>query len=97
MTQIIPTPKHKKDWPGQFLLLGKPYPEGRVTAPVVRIVRRKNAMDTQNCPHDVSHWGSVRILAVEWRCHACGAAHSGYLPESLIEPGIAYFVKLENK
>lgn len=97
MSQIIPTPKHKKDWPGEFLLLHEPYPEGRVNAPVVRILRRKNAMDTQNCPHDVSRWGSVRILAVGWRCSHCGADHSGYLPESLIAEGKADFVKPEKK
>lgn len=97
MSIIIPTPKHKKDWPGQFLLMSGPFPAGRIDAPVVRIVRRKNALNTMHSSHDVAHWGSVRILEVAWRCAKCGAHHSGYLPESLIEEGKVCFVRLEEK
>ncbi len=97
MAYLIPVPKHKKDWPGHFLLLPAPYHEGRVTAPLVRIVRRKNAMETMHTSRDVSGWGSVRILEVAWRCHTCGAGHSGYLPESLIDNGPVVFVQPEKK
>lgn len=97
MAQVIPAPKYKKDWPGEFLLLHEPYLRGNVTAPVVRIMRRKNAMDTMHNARDVSGWGSVRVLEVGWSCAHCGAHHSGYLPESLIEEGKADFVKLEKR
>ncbi len=91
----IKTPKFKKDWPGHWLSLDEPYPAGRVTAPLVYIERRKNAMDTRNSSHDVAHWGGVRILSVSWKCPECGAHHSGYLPESIIEQGKAVFMKKE--
>lgn len=93
MFHPIDTPKRKKDWPGHWLSLNAPYPQGRVTAPLVYIERRKNAMDTQNSSHDVAHWGGVRILKVSWQCPECGAHHSGYLPEWLIEEGKAVFMK----
>lgn len=93
MFHSIDAPRRKKDWPGHWLSLDAPYPAGRVTAPVVLIMRRKNAMDTQNSSHDVAHWGGVRILKVCWQCPECGAHHSGYLPERLIDEGKAVFMK----
>lgn len=92
MWTAIPVPSRKKDWLGHMLHLSQPFPEGGVDAAMVRIERRKNAMDTINTRHDVSHWGGVRILEVFWKCRHCGASHSGYLPERLIEEGVATFI-----
>lgn len=92
MWTAIPVPQHKKDWPGQMLHLSEPFPQGGVPAAMVRIERRKNAMDTIHTRHDVSCWGSMRILEVFWRCLHCGASRSGYLPEWLIEEGVATFI-----
>ena len=93
--QQIPVPKHKKDWPGHTLLLQKSFPEGRVEELLVRIERRLNAMDTIHTSHDVSHWGSVRILKVSWNCDWCNAYHSGYLPESFVAEAKVAFVEKE--
>jgi hypothetical protein len=94
MTMFNPVnkPKYKKNWPGHWLSLDATYPQGRVNAHLVYIARRKNAMDTMHSSHDVSRWGSIRILAVSWQCSECGAYHSGYLPESLIDEGKAVFL-----
>lgn len=97
MLYPINTPQYKKDWPGYWLSLDEPYPDGRVIAPVVYIERRKNAMETLNPSHDVSGWGSIRILAVSWKCPECGAYHSGYLPESIIHEGKAVFMTDKRK
>lgn len=88
----VDVPKYKKDWPGYWLSLDTPFPDGHVTASLVRIDRRKNAMDTMGCSHDVSHWGNIRILAVSWTCKECGAMHTGYLPEHLVLEGKAVFM-----
>lgn len=93
-------PKFKKEWPGKRLLLKAPHPDGGVTPsegqePLVRIERRLNAKDTNNGPHDISRWGAIRVLKVNYRCKYCGAHHSGYLPESWIDEGKAVFVEVE--
>ena len=94
MFQPVKQPKYKRDWPGHWLsLLEGPYPQGGVSVTQVYIERRLNAMDTQNSSHDVSRWGSMRVLKVSWQCPECRAYHSGYLPESIVTEGQALFLK----
>ncbi len=100
MWREIPPPKHKKDWPGSWLILQKDCPLGGIKIPesetrLVRIVRRKNAMDTMHNALDVAHWGSIRVLEVVYVCPLCLAGHRGYIPENWLDEGWAMFVKNE--
>jgi hypothetical protein len=64
---------------------------------VVRIVRRQNAKETQHSAWDVSRWGEIRILALEFECATCGVTHRDFIPESWIEEGKAVFVEKFSK
>jgi hypothetical protein len=60
---------------------------------VVRIVRRLNAKETQRGGWDVSSWGEIRVLALEFECSTCGTTHRDFIPESYIAEGKAVFVE----
>jgi hypothetical protein len=64
---------------------------------VVFIVRRMNAKDTMCSSRDVSGWGAIRIVDVEFECSACGTPHRDFIPEAYIEEGKAVFVKRFSK
>jgi len=95
--KVIDAPKYKNDWVGSRLALKENCIEGGLTplpqALTVRITRRMNARETMHSAQDVSRWGEVRILKCIWKCPACEAMHSGYLPESWIEEGKAFFIE----
>jgi hypothetical protein len=82
----------KKHWPDY------PYRKDYAAkGDVVRIVRRLNAKETGNSPFDVSYWGPVRILAVQFECTTCGTTHQDYIPESYIAEGKVVFVEKFSK
>jgi hypothetical protein len=63
----------------------------------VYIVRRLNAKNTMHSSRDVAHWGSMRILDVEFVCSTCGTTHRDFIPEVYIEEGKAVFVEKYTK
>lgn len=63
---------------------------------VVKISMRRNARETRQLAftNDVSGWGDVRVLEVEWPCPHCGHTHRFLIPESWLDEGKAEFVEL---
>jgi hypothetical protein len=64
---------------------------------IVKIVRRLNAKDTIYSGRNVSGWGSIRILDVQFDCTTCGVTHRDFIPEAYIGEGKAVFVELFSK
>ena len=62
---------------------------------VVKITMRRNARETWQIvsANDVSNWGDVRVLEVEWPCPHCGHSHHFMIPESWLDDGKAVFVE----
>jgi broad specificity phosphatase PhoE len=104
----ISIPARKTEYEGKhLLLLANPeryeaprqfWPDGYygnpdLTDTVVRLTRRCNAKDTQSSSVDVSHWGAIRVMRVQWRCCFCNVSHDCYIPESWLEEGKAVFVE----
>lgn len=87
-------PKQRQRIPGD--------PAGKRELPVlvgdvVKVYMRRKAEETANvCSiSDVSSWGNVRVLEVEWDCPHCDNTHHLIIPESWIGEGKAEFVEAE--
>ena len=104
----IPIPSRKTEYEGKYiLLLDNPeryelsrrfWPDGYngnpdLTDTVVWVVRRCNAKETQGSSNDVSGWGAIRVMRVQWHCCHCNSSHEFYIPESWLEEGKAVFVE----
>ena len=106
----VPAPVCKVDWRFKYLRLMALPPEqnlkssdGRKTLPIekgaiVKINMRRHARETWSMCSvpDVSPWGDVRVLELEWHCTFCGSTHRFYIPESWIAEGKAVFVERED-
>lgn len=106
----VPAPVCKVDWRFKHLRLLALPPEqalkssdGRKNLPIekgaiVKINMRRHARETWSMCSvpDVSPWGDVRVLELEWHCTFCGSAHRFYIPESWVAEGKAVFVKQED-
>ncbi len=59
---------------------------------IFMVARRLNAKETGNSIRDVSCWGDIRLLDLEYACPCCGTLHRVYIPEGWIAEGRAVFV-----
>ena len=99
--QDVPIPMRKGDYAGKFLRLSEQPPAihtyYREYLPkpdsVVRIARRLNAYETMSTADDISSWGKVRALKLEYKCPTCDLTHRCYIPENWIDDGRAVFVE----
>lgn len=100
-------PARKADYRYKHLrLLAEPPADGQQRAPaakplpvrigdVAKISMRRAAKDTwghSGIP-DVSQWGDIRVLDLEWTCPHCAHSHHFMIPESWLDEGKAVFVE----
>lgn len=105
----VQPPKKKADWRFKNVRLLELPPEqnlkggraGQTTLPlekgvIVKILTRRNAKETWSVCSvpDVSNWGDVRVLELEWNCPFCGSVHRFFIPETWIAGGKAEFVEV---
>ena len=98
--QSVPTPIRKGDYAGKFIRLSEQPPANHAyykqylpkPDSVVRIARRLNAYETMGTSEDISSWGKVRALKLEYKCPTCNFTHRCYIPENWIDDGKAVFV-----
>ncbi len=102
----IPAPANKADYRYKYLrLLAVPPVDGMRRSPetpplpvrindVTKISMRRAAKDTWcvSLPN-VSAWGDVRVLELEWKCPHCDQGHRILIPENWIAEGKAVFVE----
>ena len=104
-----PIPARKADYEGKFLRLLEDLPEENdiprrwwpegysgkpdLTDMLVRLEKRLNAKDTMHSAHDVSSWGSIRVLRISWACPYCASTHQCYIPEAWLAEGRAVFME----
>ena len=107
----IPIPGRKADWRFKHVRLLALPPEqnlkgsgGKKSLPlekgaIVQVQMRRNARETWSIcsTPNVSFWGDVRVLELEWHCSFCGSAHRFYIPEAWIAEGKAVFVAQEGE
>lgn len=103
----VPPPAKKADYRYKHLcLLAVPPVEGILRSPgtpplpvrindVTKISMRRAAKETWSACYlpDVTSWGDIRILELEWKCPHCAEAHRILIPESWIAEGKAVFVE----
>lgn len=102
----VPVPAKKADYRYKHLrLLAVPPADGMLRSPetpplpvrindVTKISMRRAAKDTWHVSlPDVSAWGDVRVLELEWKCPHCAEAHRILIPEYWIAEGKAVFVE----
>ena len=103
----VPPPAKKADYRYKHLrLLAEPPVDGQPCSPetpplpvrigdVARIAMRRAAKETRGICSitDVSSWGAIRVLELEWKCPHCAEAHHILIPESWIAEGKAVFVE----
>ncbi len=103
----VPPPAKKADYRYKHLrLLAEPPADGMFRSPqnpplpvrigdVAKISMRRAAKETWgSCSiADVSSWGAIRVLELEWKCPHCAQAHHILIPESWIAEGKSVFVE----
>lgn len=104
----VPPPIRKPDWRYKHMRLLAVPPKQRIPGDptgqrelpvqigdVVKVYMRRRAEETAHvCSiSDVSTWGNVRVLEVEWDCPHCGHPHHIMIPESWVAEGDAVFVE----
>lgn len=107
----MPPPCRKADWRFKHLRLLALPPEQDLRGAdtkrllpleegaIVKVQMRRNAKETWSIcsTPNVSSWGDVRVLELEWHCSFCGSAHRFYIPEAWIAEGKAVFVEHERE
>lgn len=103
----VPAPAKKADYRFKHLrLLAEPPAVGMLRAPgrpplpvrindVTKVSMRRAAKETWGVCYlpDVTSWGDIRVLELEWMCPHCDQGHRILIPESWIAEGKAVFVE----